>query len=121
MLLALSIIDLKYYAVPDILNFLALIFAVVNPNFLISVRDALISAFGLFIIGFISSKIAKNEALREADIIVAGTMGALLPFPAYTIAMYISAILATIPSHSDYRYNDSTCYHKLKHRKPTIT
>ncbi|NPA27653.1 MAG: prepilin peptidase [Epsilonproteobacteria bacterium] len=98
MLLALSIIDLKYYAVPDSLNYAALIFALINPNFLISLRDAAIGALGLFLVGYFTSKLAKKDALGEADIIVAATMAALLGFPAFFIAMFISAIVAIIPS-----------------------
>ena len=42
-LLALSMIDFKYYAVPDSINFLALIFALINPNFFNSSGDELIT------------------------------------------------------------------------------
>ena len=98
MLLALSIIDIKYYAVPDSLNFLALIFALIRPNFLENLLNALYAAVGLYILGFIVSKLAKKDALGEADIIVAATMAALLGYPGFFIAMFISAILAIIPS-----------------------
>ena len=98
MLLSLSMIDFKYHAVPDNLNFAALIFALINPNFLNSLRDGAIAAFALWLLGFIVSKLAKKEALGEADIIVAGTMAALLGFPGFFIAMFLSAILAIMPS-----------------------
>ncbi len=49
--------------------------------------------FRAIIVGFISSKIAKKEALGEADIIVAGTMGALLGFPAFFIATRLYLLL----------------------------
>ena len=98
MLLSLSMIDFKYHAVPDNLNFAALIFALINPNFLNSLRDGVIAAFALWLLGFIVSKLAKKEALGEADIIVAGTMAALLGFPGFFIAMFLSAILAIVPS-----------------------
>ncbi len=98
MLLALSMIDLEYFAVPDNLNFAALIFALINPNFLNSILDAIYAAVGFFILGFLVSKLAKKDALGEADIIVAATMAALLGYPAFFIAMFISAILAIIPS-----------------------
>lgn len=97
-LLALSMIDFDYMAVPDSVNFAALIFALVNPDFLNSLKYAAIAAFGLFVIGFIASKIAKKEALGSADIIVAGTMGALLGFPLFFVALFLSALLAMIPS-----------------------
>ena len=98
MLLALSMIDFKYYAVPDSLNFLALLFALINTNPLQHIIDASIAAFGLWLLGTIVSKVAKKESLGEADIIVAATMAALLGFPAFLIAMFIAALLAIIPS-----------------------
>ena len=98
MLLALSMIDLKYYAVPDSLNFAALIFALIQSNFLNHLIDALLAAFALWLLGFIVSKLAKKDTLGEADIIVAATMAALLGFPGFFIAMFLSAILALIPS-----------------------
>ncbi len=98
MLLALTMIDFKYYAVPDNLNFAALIFALINPNFIQSALNAIYAAFALWLLGFIVSKLAKKEALGEADIIVAATMAALLGYPGFFIAMFISAILAILPS-----------------------
>jgi len=98
LLLALTMIDFKYYAVPDSINFAALFFALINSHFLISLKDAAIAAFFLFILGYSVSKLAKKDSLGEADIIVAATMAALLGFPAFFVAMFISAILAIVPS-----------------------
>jgi len=98
LLLALTMIDFKYYAVPDSLNFAALFFALINPNFLQSAINAAIAAAALFTIGYITSKLAKKDTLGEADIIVAATMAALLGFPGFFIAMFIAAILALLPS-----------------------
>ena len=97
-LLALSMIDFDYMAVPDSVNFAALLFALINPDFLNSFKYAVIAALGLFTIGFIASRIAKKEALGSADIIVAGTMGALLGFPLFFAALFLAALLAMIPS-----------------------
>lgn len=97
-LLALSMIDFDYMAVPDSVNVAALVFAIVNPAFLNSIINGIIAAFGLFAVSWISSKIAKKETMGEADIIVAATMGALLGFPLFFIAIFLSAILALIPS-----------------------
>ena len=36
--------------------------------------------------------------MGEGDIIVAGTMGALLGFPAFFYALFLAAILALVPS-----------------------
>lgn len=97
-LLALSMIDFDYMAVPDSVNFVALVFAVINPSFLNSILNGAIAAIGLFAVSWISSKIAKKDTMGEADIIVAGTMGALLGFPLFFIAIFLSALLAMIPS-----------------------
>ena len=98
MLLALTMIDFKYYAVPDNLNIAALIFALIQPDFFHAILNALYAGGALYLLGFIVSKLAKKEALGEADIIVAATMAALLGFPLFFIAMFIAAILAIVPS-----------------------
>jgi len=98
LLLALTMIDFKYYAVPDSINFAALFFALINNHFIQSLIDGLMAAVGFFLIGFITSKLAKKDSLGEADIIVAATMAALLGFPAFFVAMFLSAILALLPS-----------------------
>jgi leader peptidase (prepilin peptidase)/N-methyltransferase len=98
MLLALTLIDLEYYAVPDTLNIAALIFALISPTFSSSIIDATFAAVGFYTLGLVVSKLAKKDALGEADIIVAATMAALLGYPAFFIAMFISALIAIIPS-----------------------
>ncbi len=97
-LLALVMIDFKYMAVPDNVNFAALAFALVQPNFLYALMYAAIAAGGLYLIGLLSSLIARKQAMGGADVIVAGTMGALLGFPNFFVAIFLSAILAMIPS-----------------------
>jgi len=97
-LFALVMIDFKYMAVPDNVNFTALIFALVQPDFIHAAMYAAIAAGGLYFIGFISSLTARREAMGSADVIVAGTMGALLGFPNFFAALFLSAILAIIPS-----------------------
>ena len=97
-LFALVMIDFKYMAVPDNVNFAALIFALIQPDFIHAAMYAAIAAGGLYLIGLLSSFIAKKEALGGADVIVAGTMGALLGFPNFFAALFLSAILAVIPS-----------------------
>jgi leader peptidase (prepilin peptidase)/N-methyltransferase len=97
-LLALVMIDFKYMAVPDNVNFTALIFALIQPNFLEATMYAVIAAGGLYMIGVISSLLAGRQAMGGADVIVAGTMGALLGFPNFFAALFLSAILAVIPS-----------------------
>jgi len=97
-LLALVMIDFKYMAVPDNINFAALLFALVQPNFLDAMMYGAIAAGGLYLIGLFSSFIARREAMGGADVIVAGTMGALLSFPNFFMALFLSALLAMIPA-----------------------
>ena len=97
-LLALVMIDFKYMAVPDNVNFAALLFALVQPQFLTSLLYAAIAAGGLYLIGRLSSLLARKQAMGGADVIVAGTMGALLGFPNFFVALFLSALLAMIPA-----------------------
>lgn len=98
LLLGLVMIDFKYMAVPDSLNLLALAVAVVGPNALESIQYALMAAGGLALLRYYLSYFLNKEAMGEGDIIVAGTMGALLGFPLFFYALFLSAILAIIPS-----------------------
>ncbi len=97
-LLALVMIDFKYMAVPDSVNFAALAFALIQPDFLHAAMYAAIAAGGLYLIGLLSSLLARRQAMGGADVIVAGTMGALLGFPNFFVAIFLSAILAMIPA-----------------------
>ena len=97
-LFALVMIDFKYMAVPDNVNFAALAFALIQPDFLHAAMYAAIAAGGLYLIGLLSSLLARREAMGGADVIVAGTMGALLGFPNFFVAIFLSAILAMIPA-----------------------
>jgi len=97
-LFALVMIDFKYMAVPDSINFTALLFALIQPNFLQAIMYAAIAAGGLYLIGLLSSLLARKQAMGGADVIVAGTMGALLGFPNFFVAIFLSAILAMIPA-----------------------
>ncbi|BDY12216.1 prepilin peptidase [Hydrogenimonas cancrithermarum] len=119
LLLALSIIDFKYYAVPDSLNFTALALALLMPIFTFGgdwmtdgvkdfslYQDALLESFknaaimgsSFFLLGLAVKFLIKKDALGEADIIIAATMGALLGFPLVLIAIYVSALLAIVPA-----------------------
>lgn len=97
-LFALVMIDFKYMAVPDSVNFAALLFALIQPDFLNAMMYAAIAAGGLYLIGLLSSLLAKKQAMGGADVIVAGTMGALLGFPNFFVAIFLSAVLAMIPA-----------------------
>jgi leader peptidase (prepilin peptidase)/N-methyltransferase len=97
-LLALSMIDFKYFAVPDSVNIFALVMALIQPEYIYGVIDAAMAALALYLLGLFSSFIAKKDAMGSADVIVAGTMAALLGFPNFFIALFLSAILAIVPS-----------------------
>lgn len=97
-LLALVMIDFKYMAVPDSVNVAALLFALIQANFIDAALHALLAAGGLYLVGLFSSLLARREAMGSADVIVAGTMGALLGFPNFFLAIFLSAILAMLPA-----------------------
>ncbi|KIM05118.1 MAG: peptidase [Sulfurovum sp. AS07-7] len=98
LLFALVMIDFKYMAVPDNLNYLALAFALIQPNYLDAIINALIAGGSIAILRIILTKILKKEAMGEGDIPVIATMGALLGFPLFFVALFLSALLAILPS-----------------------
>ncbi|WP_353662273.1 prepilin peptidase [Hydrogenimonas sp. SS33] len=119
LLLALSVIDFEYYAVPDSLNLTALALALLTPLFLFGwdmatgsphpfdhyqsmlvtrFEDAAVMAASFFALGLLVKLAIKKDALGEADIIIAGTMGAMLGFPLVLVAIYIAALLAIVPA-----------------------
>ena len=120
-LLALSMIDFRYKMVPDSLNLLALIFAILSAfsldMLILNFQNALLFAGGFTLLRFSLSYIltssahrrakksqtswTKNyhiypliEAMGEADIMIAATMGALLGVKLTLFAIFLSAILA---------------------------
>ncbi len=98
-LFALSMIDLDYKAVPDSLNLLALTLAFFSSaDILQNIKNALLMMGLLSLIRFYVSYIIKKEALGEGDIIVAGTMGALLGVKLSLIAVFIASLIAIFPS-----------------------
>jgi len=121
MLLALSVIDLKYKMIPDSLNLLAIFFAIIgawNINGLfINFQNALLFTGGFTLLRFalsyyltssvyragLKTKTSWNkhfdrapfvEAMGEGDIMVAATMGALLGVKLGLVAIFLSALLA---------------------------
>jgi len=98
-LLALSMIDFDYKAVPDSLNLLALSLAFFTSTDIINnFTDALILMGGMSLIRYYVSYFIKKEAMGEGDIIVGGTMGALLGIKLALIALFIGSAIAIIPS-----------------------
>ncbi|HIP43903.1 MAG TPA: prepilin peptidase [Sulfurospirillum arcachonense] len=94
MLLALSVIDFKYKAVPDCISIPALFVALFVDDFLISLNDALLLAGGFALLRIFVSWIIKKEAMGEADIIIAGIIGATVGVELGLAAIYISALIA---------------------------
>ena len=98
MLLAMSMIDFKFKVAPDSLNLLALtlaIFAGFSAFTIFSnLTNALLFAGGFSLLRFYLSYLLQKEALGEADIMIAGTMGALLGLKLGAFAIFLSAILA---------------------------
>lgn len=111
-LLALSIIDIKYKMVPDSLNFLALGFALFStmPDFITTFKSlSVIITFmgGFILLKYLMEYFMNKELLGEADIIVAGTIGALLGLTAGMTAMFVSALVSILPSlYLKFKYKD---------------
>ena len=96
LLLALSIIDLRYKAVPDALSLPALILSFCTGNPLVSLQNGLLFMGAFAFLRFFVSALAKKEVMGEADIIIAGIIGALLGIKLGLAAIYISAVIALI-------------------------
>lgn len=93
-LLALSVIDLKYKAVPDSLSIPTLILALFANSPLVTMEQALLYAGGFSLLKIVVSFFLKREAMGEADIIIAAIIGAMLGTPLGLVAIYIGAIFA---------------------------
>lgn len=98
LLLALSAIDYRYKMVPDSLNLGALTVAVFSvtsfEQFGYNVTNALLFAGGFSLLRFYISYIIKKEAMGEADIMIAATIGALLGVKLGLVAIFLGAVLA---------------------------
>jgi len=118
---ALAMIDFKYKMVPDSLNLLAIVFAILgaySPDMLLqNLTNALLFTGGFTLLRFalsyymtssvfragLRTKTPWNkhydrtpfiEAMGEGDIMVAATMGALLGVKLGLVAIFLSALLA---------------------------
>ena len=95
LLLGLSLIDLRYKAVPDSLNLAALTLAVfASPTILENLTNALIFAGGFALLRFYVSYAIKKEALGEADIMIAATIGAMVGLKLGVFTIFLSAVIA---------------------------
>ena len=97
-LLALVMIDFKYMAVPDSINFAALAFALVQPEFLNAILYSILAAGGLYLVGWISSLIARRQAMGGADVIVKARVRKAAWSSSRASALFLSALLAIIPA-----------------------
>jgi len=97
-LLALSVIDYYIKMVPDSLNLLAMSAAIVAAmsiqGFILNFQNALLFVGGFALLRFYLSYFMKREALGEGDLMVAGTMGAMVGIQLGLMAIFVSAILA---------------------------
>lgn len=95
LLLSLSLIDLRYKAVPDMLSFPAL-FLAFGANLWDSLQLGLLF-FGAFaLLRMVLSSVLKKEVMGEADSIIAGIIGALLGIKLGCFAIYLSAVIALV-------------------------
>jgi leader peptidase (prepilin peptidase)/N-methyltransferase len=96
LLLALSIIDLRYKAVPDLLSLPALLIAFCSGSPLESLQNGLLFMGAFTLLRFLVSFLTRKEAMGEADIIIAGIIGAILGIKLGMAAIYIAALIALI-------------------------
>jgi len=98
LLLALSIIDFRYKMVPDSINLSALTIAVIGASSFSHLGEnfvnALLFAGGFTLLRFYLSYAIKKEAMGEADIMIAATMGAILGVKLALVAIFAGAVLA---------------------------
>jgi leader peptidase (prepilin peptidase)/N-methyltransferase len=98
LLLSLSVIDFYYKMVPDSLNLSALTVAILSATSLgqlgYNFTNALLFAGGFTLLRFYLSYLLNKEAMGEADIMIAATMGALLGVKLALVAIFLSALLA---------------------------
>jgi leader peptidase (prepilin peptidase)/N-methyltransferase len=98
LLLALSVIDYRYKMVPDSINLSALTIAMISATSLgqlgYNISNALLFAGGFTLLRFYLSYLLKKEAMGEADIMIAATMGALLGVKLGLVAIFAGAVLA---------------------------
>lgn len=95
LLLGLSLIDLRYKAVPDSLNLAALTLAIFASDTIVeNFTNALLFAGGFSLLRFYVSFIIKKEALGEADIMIAATIGAMVGVNMGLFTIFLSALIA---------------------------
>ncbi len=93
-LLALSLIDLRYKAVPDLLSMPTLVLSFFAASPLLTLKYGLLFAGGFALLRMLISFAIKKEAMGEADIIIAAIIGAVLGLELGLVAIYISALVS---------------------------
>lgn len=95
LMLALSIIDIKFLVAYDSINLSALSLAILYQlNILENIQAVLIAGGAMTFLRFYLSFLLKKEAMGEGDIIVVGTMAAILGVKLAFISIFLSALLA---------------------------
>lgn len=94
LLLSLSVIDLRYKAVPDSISLSTLTLSLFLFNIIDTLSNALLLAGGFTFLRFYVSFILRKEAMGEGDIIIAGVIGAILGVKLSIVAIFLSSILA---------------------------
>ncbi|QOQ88185.1 prepilin peptidase [Campylobacter corcagiensis] len=93
-LLAMSIIDLRYTAAPDELLYTSVVLALLYSFSLKGITDALIIAGIFTLLALIVSLIKRRFAMGSADIFIFAAMGAVLGLNLAFIAIFIAAIVS---------------------------
>lgn len=110
LLLAMSMIDIAIRMAPDSLNLAALSLAILHEPDIQHLYDALMLAGGFSLLRFYVSYILQKEALGEGDIMIAGTMGALLGLQFSLAAVFLASLIALPIAY----------YFKFKNEAPEI-
>jgi leader peptidase (prepilin peptidase)/N-methyltransferase len=96
LLLALSVIDLRYKAVPDALSIPALLLSFCTATPLDALHNGILFMGGFAFLRIVLSSLLKKEVMGEADIIIAGIIGAVVGIKLGLFAIYLSAVIALI-------------------------
>jgi len=111
LLLGLSLIDLKYKAVPDSLSLAALTLSFfASPDILENTKNVLTAMGFLSALRFYVSYFKDEEAMGEADIIIGGVMGGLLGIK-YAFWAFFTASVIALPF---------ILYYNLKKKEPEM-
>lgn len=94
LLFALSVIDLRYKAVPDLLSIPTMALALFTNPPLDALNYALLFAGGFSLLRILVSFFLKKEAMGEADIIIAAIIGSMLGGELGLLAIYLGAVFA---------------------------